>query len=476
MPDPQRGAGAQARFERVDPKLVLVGGGSLLYVESSVSAAGGISRLDVVFGGRAHPAVLCSGSPDERPERRYFWAAVPVAPSIAPGRHALRLRARFLGGAVDLDVTENIEVRRSVVQALAHEDPTATEPLVAICLATHNPPPDLFECQIETIRAQSHERFVCLISDDVSEPRAWERIERAVGRDSRFIASRAASRLGFYRNFERCLSLVPEAASFVALCDQDDRWHPDKIATLVGKLEGRDAMLVFSDMNVATADGRLIATTYWLDRKNNFSEMGSLLLSNTVTGAASLFRRELLDDVLPFPPDVGQPYHDHWIACVALALGQIAYVDRPLHDYVQHPENILGYAVPSDELKGGLLHALGRLVAQPRQRLTNTARHAGDIYRRDVVRLELFARTLELRLGNRMVRSRAKDVRRAARIGRSPRSLAWLLGRSARDVRGRSATLGAENQLVKGIVWRHWQAIRVRVRSAGPEALAMFRK
>jgi len=373
-------------------------------------------------------------------------------------------------------VTENIEVASPVVHASAPEDTTATEPLVAICLATHNPPPDLFERQIETIRAQSHERFVCLISDDVSEPRAFERIERAVGRDSRFIVSRAESRLGFYRNFERCLSLVPDVASFVALCDQDDSWHPDKIATLAGELEAHDAMLVFSDMNVVTADGRLIGATYWLDRKNNFSEMGSLLLSNTVTGAASLFRRELLDDVLPFPPDVGQPYHDHWIACVALALGQIAYVDRPLHDYVQHQENALGYSVPSDEFKGGVLHALGRLVAQPRRRLTNTARHAGGTYRRDVVRLELFARTLELRLGARIVRSRAKDVRRAARIGSSPRSLAWLLGRSARDVRGRSATLGAENQLVKAIAWRHWQAIRVCVRSAGSEALALFRK
>jgi glycosyltransferase involved in cell wall biosynthesis len=339
-----------------------------------------------------------------------------------------------------------------------------TEPLVAICLATHNPPAELFERQIETIRAQSHERFVCLISDDASEPQGWERIERAAEGDPRFVVSRAPSRLGFYRNFERCLSLVPETASYVALCDQDDRWHRDKIATLVGELQSSDAVLAFSDMHVARADGRLIATTYWLDRKNNFTELGTLLLSNTVTGGASLFRRELLDDVLPFPPDVGEPYHDHWIACVALALGEIAYVDRPLYDYVQHPENLLGHPAPSTDLKGGLLHALVRLVAQPRRRLTSTARHAGLIYRRDVVRVELFARTLELRLGDRIVRSRAKDVHRAARIGTSPASVAWLLGRSARDVRGRSATLGVENQLLKGIAWRHWQAVRARFR------------
>ena len=342
----------------------------------------------------------------------------------------------------------------------ARGDPATTEPLVAICLATHNPPAELFERQIESIRAQSHERFVCLISDDASEPEAWKRIERAVESDPRFVISRAPSRLGFYRNFERCLTLVPEAASYVALSDQDDRWHSDKIATLVGELESSDAVLVFSDMNVADADGRVIATTYWLDRKNNFSEMATLLLANTVTGAASLFRRQLLDDVLPFPPEVGEPYHDHWIACVALAQGRIAYVDRPLHDYVQHQENVLGHPATSADLRGGLLRRMGRLAAHPRRRLTNTARHAAGIYRRDVVRVELFARTLELRLGDRIVPSRAKDIHRAARIGTSPISLAWLLGRSARDVRGRSATLGLENQLLKGIAWRHWQALR----------------
>lgn len=337
------------------------------------------------------------------------------------------------------------------------------EPLVAICLATHNPPAGLFERQIASIRAQTHERLVCLISDDASEPDAWERIARAVEGDPRFRASRSESRLGFYRNFERCLSLVPDDAVFVALCDQDDHWHSDKLATLIAELADSATLLAFSDMNVVSADGRLNASSYWLDRANNFTELGTLLLSNTVTGAASLFRRELLDDVLPFPPELGNPFHDHWVACVALSLGRIAYVDRPLYDYVQHPQNVLGLPVPSADLRGGLLHALGRLIAHPRLRLATTARNAGATYRRDVVRLESFARTLELRLGDRIVPSRAKDVHRAARIT-SVRSLAWLLGRSVRDVRGRSATLGMENQLVKAVVWRRWYALRARAR------------
>jgi hypothetical protein len=101
-------------------------------------------------------------------------------------------------------------------------------------------------------------------------------------------------------------------------------------------LAGSAAWLVYSDMRIVDEQGRTISETFWRDRRNNHTDLSSLLLSNTITGAASLFRRELLDLALPFPPPVGDPFHDQWLAAVALASGEIAYVDRPLYDYVQH--------------------------------------------------------------------------------------------------------------------------------------------
>ena len=89
-------------------------------------------------------------------------------------------------------------------------------------------------------------------------------------------------------------------------------------------------------MRIVDEAGAVVSDTFWRGRRNNYTDLASLLLANTVTGAASLFRRELLDLVLPFPEPVGDPFHDQWIAAVALATGSIAYVDRPLYDYVQH--------------------------------------------------------------------------------------------------------------------------------------------
>ena len=171
--------------------------------------------------------------------------------------------------------------------------------------------------------------------------RRWRRSARQVDGDPRFVVSRSARRLGFYRNFERALELVPAAAEFVVLADQDDRWHADKLAVLLAAIG--DAKLVYSDARVVSRNGELISETWWNQRHNNHADLLSLLVANAVTGAASLLRRDLLDDVLPFPPAQFAHFHDHWIGLVALALGEITFVPRPLYDYVQHGSASLGH-------------------------------------------------------------------------------------------------------------------------------------
>lgn len=330
-------------------------------------------------------------------------------------------------------------------------------PSIAVCMATFEPALDLLERQLESIRRQTHGDFTCIVSDDCSSPDAADAIARACARDKRFRFVRNEDRLGYYRNFERCLSHVPADATFVAFSDQDDIWHDNKLETLARSLQREPVKLAYSDMAIVSPDGDLLAPSYWTDRANNFTELGSLLLINTVTGAASLFRRELLDFALPFPDVPGPVFHDHWIACIALAVGEVGFVDRPLHDYVQHGGNVVGRHEPMPgELRGGLANALRRLVRNPRRRLRNTVRSARGYYEEDVVAREVFARTLLERLQGRIDPRDEATIRRVAEMSTSLRSLLWLLGRSARDLRGDSPTLGIENQLIKGILWRRF--------------------
>ena len=80
----------------------------------------------------------------------------------------------------------------------------------------------------------------------------------------------------------------------------------------------------------STRDARLVdaggrggrATRTGRDRDNNHADLRSLLVANAVSGAASLFRRDLLDLALPFPPAQFAHFHDHWLALCALARGR----------------------------------------------------------------------------------------------------------------------------------------------------------
>ena len=160
--------------------------------------------------------------------------------------------------------------------------------MVAICLATYNPPPRLLERQLQSIREQTHSHWICLVNDDSSSLESIKQICNAIGEDERFIFKGNESRQGFYHNFERCLRRVPDRVTFVALADQDDYWYPEKLATLLTSFD-EETTLVYSDMNVVDPAGRKLAETFWTKWGNQCNDLMVMLLANTITGAASMF-------------------------------------------------------------------------------------------------------------------------------------------------------------------------------------------
>jgi GT2 family glycosyltransferase len=400
--------------------------------------------------------------------RSGFWGIVRISGPRRPGRVELSLRARLGGGgevSAPLAHIDLIDLDAPVVAAAepagGPDDPSPGdgepgEPHVVVAMATYNPAEDLLRRQLDSIRAQTHQRWTCVISDDCSRPESFARLQAAVDGDPRFTISRSSRRLGFYRNFERALTMVPAGAEYVALADQDDHWHPHKLATLVGAIG--DAQLIYSDARVVSRDGKLISETWWSTRRNNHTDLLSLLVANSITGAASLLRPELLTDALPFPPAQFAHFHDHWIGLTALALGEVRYVDEPLYDYVQHGEASLGHAAANrmtslrDRLRSR--HGLRERVAQWRLH-----------YFADVCRLIQFATVLELRCGPRMSRPKRAVLRAFLGADDSLRAVARLGARGARELMRRTPeTLGAEWMLMYAFAWRRLLEVSARDR------------
>jgi glycosyltransferase involved in cell wall biosynthesis len=302
-------------------------------------------------------------------------------------------------------------------------------------MATFNPPPELLRRQLDSIREQTHGNWVCLISDESSDPALREGLAREIEGDARFVLSTADRHSGYYGNFERALSMAPARAEFVTLCDQDDRWHSEKLERLLEAMGG-GAQLVYSDARVVGPDGDLVHDSYWTVRRNNYTNFGSLLLANTVTGAASLVRRDLLDDVLPFPPNLANPFHDHWLAVVAMARGEIAYVDEPLYDYVQHGGAVIGHSTANKRPRPIRQHVM--------ERLRKPGTGSRVVYYYNWHQQLLFAEVLRLRCWDRMTAPKRRTLRRLLNADSGVLGLSWLLGRRVRRLWGRNETLDRE--------------------------------
>ena len=135
---------------------------------------------------------------------------------------------------------------------------------------------------------------------------------------------------------------------YVALSDQDDLWHPDKLATCVAAIRALERehpgapALIHSDLRVIAEDGREIAASMarYQGLQTQRSGFAAQLLSNTLTGCTSLMNRELLEKGLPIHPEAIM--HDWWLSLVASALGHRCYLDQALIDYRQHASNAIG--------------------------------------------------------------------------------------------------------------------------------------
>ncbi len=460
----------QLRLERPLPEHLPVASGTAVFVVGSCfHPVERIERLHVVLDNCAHlvdahglprPDVAAADSPvADNSFFSGFWAVVPIAARADPGPVEVRLVAELASG-------QRVEAPLGTIVFSASpsgggaEQPAPAAPrtglrpgTIAICMATFEPDEKLFRAQVESLRAQDDENWICLISDDASAPDRFGVIVDLIGDDPRFAISRSAQRVGPCRNFERALELVPADVELVALCDQDDRWHPDKLRTLRAALG--DALLAYSDMRLVEADGRLRRPTMWRGRQNNHTDLVSMLVANTITGAASLFRRELLEFALPFPDTPGYQFHDHWLAVVALAAGRVAYVDRALYDYVQHPGAVFG-DVTHGSRPGGMRQRLSGLREASRIPRWRAGYFYGYLSRATQAQVTL------LRCEHRLSAAKRRDLQRFLAADSSLLALLWLTCRALRPLVGHTETLGTELELAQGIAWKRLIVLRAR--------------
>jgi glycosyltransferase involved in cell wall biosynthesis len=229
-----------------------------------------------------------------------------------------------------------------------------------IVLAAFQPDPELFSRQLRSLRDQSWSNWTCVISVDGDRAPVADLVKQAVEDDPRFMVIGDDRRRGFYLNFEHGLRHVPDDAEWVALCDQDDFWYPDKLERLVRLLD-RAPMVSGQARLVAHPSGDTLGVT---DRRYFGPDL--TILANQFTGSICVFRTEILKTAIPFPVvPTKVATHDHWLAVVAGTYGTPVIVEDVVQDYVQHAENV--YGDPSRQAKRTVKDSVAEMLGQARR-------------------------------------------------------------------------------------------------------------
>ena len=119
-----------------------------------------------------------------------------------------------------------------------------------------------------------------------------------------------------------------------------------------------------------------------------------------------------------------------------MARGEIAYLDEPLYDYVQHGDAVIGHSRANKRPRPIRQHLIERL-----RRPTGGSR---AVYYYDWHQQLLFCEVLRLRCWDRMASGKRRTLNRLLSADSGVTGLAWLLGRRARRLWGHNETLDRE--------------------------------
>lgn len=218
-------------------------------------------------------------------------------------------------------------------------------PTVSIALATYNGAKFL-QAQLDSLTAQTMQPCELVVGDDCSSDATLEILE-AFAATAPFPVSiqRNATRLDFAENFLR--TAMRCTGDYIAFCDQDDVWAPEKLELCVDALEKHGATLCAHHALIVDADLKEIGYLSGGERSGLHWPL-TIRPWGVFFGFAILIKREVLA-LVPMqdrPADIFRPgkqmAHDRWAYFLGSTFGLTICLPQPLVLYRQHGANTFG--------------------------------------------------------------------------------------------------------------------------------------
>ena len=205
---------------------------------------------------------------------------------------------------------------------------------LAILLAVYEPREDWLVELLNSLNAQTYPHLKLYVREDHSPTYPLSRLRELLEMHITAFPwelNQNPCNLGSNKTFE---ALVQDCSEeYVAFCDQDDVWLPEKIKNGVELLENSplSPTLICSELRVIDGEGKVIAPDMAHHRHRHVFLRGqglapTLFTRNFVVGCTVILSRERVASYLPFPKEA---VHDHYIAFRAALDGALDYLPDP---------------------------------------------------------------------------------------------------------------------------------------------------
>lgn len=220
---------------------------------------------------------------------------------------------------------------------------------VAVVMAVYRPELSGLERQVETILAQRNvdvRLFAMLDGPGADVPG----LDAVLSQDKRIetvgLQSQSGAAETFVTGLEHALadSWAGQNHAALAFADQDDVWHPEKLAATLGAMRAEQSSAAHCDLRVVDENGRTIAESIFdYEMRVRRPSVTARFFRNNATGLGMVMDHETAAAVVRFAQyRPATWYHDQFAAFLAAVRHGIAFHDAVLADYVQHGGNLVG--------------------------------------------------------------------------------------------------------------------------------------
>lgn len=217
---------------------------------------------------------------------------------------------------------------------------------VQILLSLYHPNLDYLKKQLQSLNDQTYSDLEVLIFDDGanSQPLDHSFVEKYLTKVSyRWLESKDQN-LGYVRAFEYLIE--QSTADYLAFCDQDDIWKPEKIERCVQTLKQDHSLAVASDKSIIDAEDHVLIESVKAQSTKSYDcwKTGDDICKYDLFVCYAVGMSMVVDGQFArrSMPISTYTAHDKWLLACASTEGIVSYIDEPLVYYRRHGKNVSG--------------------------------------------------------------------------------------------------------------------------------------